>query len=454
MADDDEEAPLTELATGFRKRTLQTAKLAAKLGVRYAKHAIGASPAVEAARTRAAEELAKEMGRMKGLVMKLGQIASYMPGASSTEGQAILSRLQSKSTAMAPAEIAAVVKSELGDVPEKLFESWEPRAAASASIGQVHRARFEGRDVAVKVQYPGIEELVRSDLDTIGMLTRVSTIGTNVDGKALAEELRARIIEECDYRLEADRQELFARLLAGDGASVPAVVRERSARRVLTTTWAAGTSIREFAASAPKAARDRAGEIIFATCFDTLMGSCVYNGDPHPGNYLFGEEGNVVFLDFGCVRHFDPAMIDGWKRLQRGMLDDRFDVVKDALVDLGLAPKKGRFDWDHQLRVMEYLYRPFKAKTPFTYTDEYVKESYDLLVLKSPNQRLAAMPAEWLLLNRLQWGMNAVLAQLGATSLWGTMFRRAAESKTQPVRAGRSEGDERGVAELARGRTG
>jgi predicted unusual protein kinase regulating ubiquinone biosynthesis (AarF/ABC1/UbiB family) len=224
MSDDDDEAPLTELASGFRKRTLATAKLAAKLGVRYAKHAVGASPAVDAARTRAAEELAKEMGRMKGLVMKLGQIASYMPGASSPEGQAILARLQSKSTAMAPEKVAEVVRAELCDAPEALFDRWDPKAAASASIGQVHRATFGGREVAVKVQYPGIEELVRSDLDTIGMLTKVSTFGTNVDGGVLAEELRARILEECDYRLEAERQTMFARLLEHDGAAVPHVV--------------------------------------------------------------------------------------------------------------------------------------------------------------------------------------------------------------------------------------
>ncbi len=438
MSDDDDEAPLTELASGFRKRTLATAKLAAKLGVRYAKHAVGASPAVAAARTKAAEELANEMGRMKGLVMKLGQIASYMPGASSPEGQAILSRLQSKSTAMAADKVAEVVKADLGASPEQLFDRWDEKAAASASIGQVHRASFAGREVAVKVQYPGIEDLVRSDLDTIGMLTKVSTFGTNVDGGALAEELRARILEECDYRLEADRQSMFCELLAHDGASVPAVVKERSGRCVLTTEWAEGTSVREFVARAPQQARDRAGEIIFATCFDTLMGACVYNGDPHPGNYLFRDDGSITFLDFGCVRAFSPELIDGWKRLQLGMLDGKFPVVKEQLIALGLAPAKdrfgARFDWEHQERVMEYLYRPFKSKTPFTYTDEYVRESYDLLVLKSPNQRSAALPPEWLLLNRLQWGMNSVLAQLGATASWGTHFRRAAESPTKPVR--------------------
>ncbi len=220
-------------------------------------------------------------------------------------------------------------------------------------------------------------------------------------------------------------------------ASVPHVVPERSSRRVLTTAWASGRGIRDFVATADRGARDRAGEIVFATCFDTLMSACVYNGDPHPGNYLFDDDGSVTFLDFGCVRAFSPELIDRWKRLQLGMLDGRFAVVKEELVALGLAPSRDRlgvrFDWDHQERVMEYLYRPFKAKEPFTYTDEYVRESYDLLVLKSPNQRSTGLPPEWLLLNRLQWGMNSVLAQLGATAHWGTHFRRAAESKTSPV---------------------
>jgi len=207
---------------------------------------------------------------------------------------------------------------------------------------------------------------------------------------------------------------------------------------VLTTTWSSGRGIREFASSASAASRDRAGEIVFSTCFDTLMGSCVYNGDPHPGNYLFEDDGSVVFLDFGCVRAFDPKLIDIWKRLQRAMLDDQFSAVKEALIELGLAPARDRlgqrFDWEHQRRVMDYLYRPFTSKTPFTYTDAYVRESYDLLVLKSPNQRSAGMPPEWLLLNRLQWGMNSVLAQLGATARWGEMFRRSAESPTVPAR--------------------
>jgi hypothetical protein len=161
-------------------------------------------------------------GGGEGLVMKLGQIASFMPGASSPEGQAVLARLQSKSTAMAAERVAEVIRAELGDAPEALFERWDTRPAASASIGQVHRASFGGREVAVKVQYPGIEDLVRSDLDTIGLLTKVSTFGTNVDGGALAEELRARILEECDYRLEAERQRLFCELLVHEGAAVPA----------------------------------------------------------------------------------------------------------------------------------------------------------------------------------------------------------------------------------------
>ncbi len=267
------------------------------------------------------------------------------------------------------------------------------------------------------------------------MLARVSTLGTAVDGAGLASELRERLLEECDYRIEAEWQSLFGELLGErDGASVPGVVAARSTRRVLTTRWAAGTDLRSFVARAPQVARDRAALTLFSACWDTLLGRCIYNGDPHPGNYLFEPDGGVTFLDFGCVRAFAPSMIDTWKSLMLGMLDERPERVKEALIALGLAPARGRFDWEHQMRVMEYLYRPFKSKTPFTYTEEYVRESYDLLVLKSPNQRTASMPPEWLLLNRLQWGMNSVLAQLGATAIFGESFRRAAESKTNPVR--------------------
>ncbi len=436
----DDDVPLTELARGFRKRTLVTAKLAAKLGSRYMKSTLGMSAAANGKAVQSAEELVKEMGRLKGLVMKFGQIASYMPGAMSPEAQAILARLQSASTAMASEKVEAAIEDELGAPPGELFEDFESQPFAAASIGQVHRARFEGRDVAVKVQYPGIEELVASDLETVGLLTRLSTLGTAIDGKAVVEELRARLLEECDYRIEARSQTLFRSLWADHPErSVPQVSTERSSRRVLTTELSGGQNFHEFAKSAGQAERNRTGEILFDTCFSTLFHRCVYNADPHPGNYLVHEDGSVTFLDYGCVRWFEPSMIDTWKRVALAVVDNRRADFREHFTELGLAPRKGKFDWDHQWQVMQYLYRPFLQKEPFTYTVDYVRQSYAVLLLENPNRNRSTMPPEWLFLNRLQWGLNAVLAELRATAPWPELWRRAVESKTEPATRPRSD---------------
>lgn len=438
--DDADDEPLRELARGFRKRTLVTAKLATKVGMRFAKrsvfgrrqppdappHAPEDSTAVEAA-----SKLVKELGALKGLVMKLGQVASYMPGALPPNAQRVLTKLQADTTAMEFDRVQQVLREQFGQGPEALFEHFEPTPFAAASIGQVHRARFGGQDVAVKIQYPGIEDALRSDLKTAGVLGRLGTVGTAVDGAGLVEELRDRVLEECDYHKEADNQRAFAALFETmEGARVPAVIDERSTQRVLTSTLDPGQSFYPFCDTAPQAARDRAGEIIFRTCFDCLFRHSVYNADPHPGNYLLSSTGEVTFLDFGCVRRFSPSMIDAWKAVARSVLAGDRPAFERCFPALGFVGNPKKFDWDHQWGMMQYLYRPFMATEPFTYTHEYVKESYGMLLFDNPNRFTGRMPPEWLFLNRLQWGLNSVLAYLGATAPWGEIWRAGVESPT------------------------
>ncbi|MCX4243449.1 ABC1 kinase family protein [Paraliomyxa miuraensis] len=439
---DDDDVPLRELARGFRKRTMVTVGLASRVGLGFAKRSLlgrgkkepeAPSPVEDSAAVEAASKLVKELGALKGLVMKLGQVASYMPGALPPEAQRVLTKLQANTTAMEHDKVRAVIRQELGDEPEALFEQLEPQPFAAASIGQVHRARFEGRDVAVKVQYPGIEDALRSDLKTFGTISRVGTIGTALDGRGLVDELRDRVLEECDYVQEAQSQQRFAELFSTmPGARVPAVVPERSSRRVLTSELDPGQSFYPFCDQAPQAARDRAGEIIFRTCFDSLFRHSIYNADPHPGNYLFSPEGDVTFLDFGCIRRFDPQMIEAWKRVARSVLDDDRAAFLRHFPALGFVGNPKKFDWEHQWGMMHYLYRPFMATEPFTYTHEYVKESYGMLLFDNPNRFQQKMPPEWLFLNRLQWGLNSVLAHLGATAPWGEIWRAGVHAPTVP----------------------
>ncbi|MEM9461394.1 MAG: AarF/ABC1/UbiB kinase family protein [Myxococcota bacterium] len=441
-SDTDDDKPLRELARGFRNRTLVTAKLATKVGVSFAKRSMfgrrneaEAQPESDApedtAAVEAASKLVKEIGALKGLVMKMGQIASYMPGALPPNAQRVLTKLQADTTAMEFDRVQQVLREEFGQGPEELFEHFEPEPFAAASIGQVHRARFGGQDVAVKIQYPGIEDALRSDLKTAGFLGRMGTMGTTMDGAGLIAELRDRVLEECDYKQEADNQRAFAGLFeAMDGARIPTVVDERSSLRVLTSTFDEGQSFYPFCDNAPQQARDRAGEIIFRTCFGCLFGHSVYNADPHPGNYLFSPEGDVTFLDFGCVRRFSPALIGGWKSMARAVqADDRDEFVR-CFTALDFVAKPKKFDWDHQWTTMQYLYRPFMATEPFTFTHEYVKESYSVLLFDNPNRFTANMPPEWLFINRLQWGLNSVLAHLGATAPWGEIWRSALDTPT------------------------
>jgi predicted unusual protein kinase regulating ubiquinone biosynthesis (AarF/ABC1/UbiB family) len=425
---------IKELAAGFRKRTLVTAGLAGKVGIAAAKRKLlGASDTASddtdtAKAKEAALALVRDIGALKGLVMKVGQMASYLPGALPDEAQQVLARLQSESVAMTYSRVADVIREELGAAPELLFEDFEETPFAAASIGQVHRARFQGQAVAVKVQYPGIEDALRSDLSTIGFMTKMSVLGLPIDGGALVDELRERILEECDYALEAKNQTELAKLMKDDGR-VPTVIAERSSRRVLTTELIDAMRFAEFVATAPQAAKDKAGETIFRTCFHMLFGHYVYNGDPHPGNYLFDEDGRVTFLDFGCVRRFDPAFMQRWKAFGRGMLDGDRKNFPDRFRALGMVGREKGFDYDAQWEITQYLYRPFLQREPFmTYTDDYVRASYGVLLFENKNQRRTSMPPQWLLLNRLQWGMNAVLAKLNATAPWPDHFSAAVRS--------------------------
>jgi predicted unusual protein kinase regulating ubiquinone biosynthesis (AarF/ABC1/UbiB family) len=441
VSDDDEPSSLSTLARGFTKRTLVTAKLAARVGVGFARRSLGRGRSEEegerddAAAVADAGELVEQLGRLKGLVMKFGQIASYMPGALPPRAQQVLTQLQAHTTAMAWPQVAEVLRRELGDEPEALFESIEHTPFAAASIGQVHRARFDGRAVAVKIQYPDIEDALRQDLKAAKVIAKLGMIGTDLDANALVGELRERMLEECDYSLEARRQIGFRRLLRGyEGADVPEVIEARCARRVLTTALVQDRrEFYAFCSEADQAVRDRAGEIVFRTCMGSIFRDCIYNGDPHPGNYLFAADGGVTFLDFGCVRAFSPDMIAVWKRVGLATLAGDQPAFREAYVDLGFVKRPDRFDWDHQWELMRYLYRPFLATEPFEFTHDYVRESYSVMLFDNPNRFRTAMPAEWLLLNRLQWGMTSILAHLHARVQWGTILRECFGSQTAPV---------------------
>jgi predicted unusual protein kinase regulating ubiquinone biosynthesis (AarF/ABC1/UbiB family) len=438
--DEEERVPLAELARGFRKRTFKTVRLLSKVGVRMAKKNFGitdvAARVDEDEAVAAAESLVAQLDGLKGLAMKIGQMMSYVDVSLPPKARRVLARLQWSSQPMEPDVIAEVIRAELGGAPAEVFDEFEPMPFAAASIGQVHRARCGARRLAVKVQYPGIDELMRKDLATIGRLGRVAMALGPFDGKGIVRELSERVAAECDYVAEAESQMRLREALADyPGVSIPRVFAELSSRRVLTSEYVDRLDFGRFCDTADQRAKDRAAARIYGSCFQTIFNHCTYNADPHPGNYLFTPEGEVTLLDFGCVKRFDPEMIAVWKRLARSILDGDLERFSEALREAGFVGRARKFDYAHQLEAMRELYRPMLSDEPFTFTADWVATLPDVLGFKNKNKFKMAMAPDWLFINRLQFGLFSVLVHLGATGRWGDLFRAALDAPIEPLAA-------------------
>lgn len=360
------------------------------------------------------ERLARELDGMKGLAMKVGQILSYFDGILPEETHAALRSLQAGSRAVDFAVMREVLEAELGGRVESLFEAFDETPVASASIGQVYRARYDGRAVAVKVQYPHVQETFRSDFGRIRKLAKLASLATAVDGPAIADELAERIGEECDYRREAAFQTAFAKAFSWEPRiQIPDVVEARSAERVITSTWCEGRDFYSFVESSTGDQRNAAGLLLARFAFTSLFRLGTLNADPHPGNYLFPEGDAVVFLDFGCIRHFAPEILEVERELVRVVIEDRREAFRDALLATGIVAKPRRFDFDVHWAMLCHQYAPYRAPH-FRFSMDYIREGMAFNRPSNPNLRKLAIPPYWIWLQRLHWGLHAVLARLQA----------------------------------------
>lgn len=398
---------------------------------------------------RTAEDVAKELGEMKGVLMKVGQMVSFIAEGLPDDAQQALAALQADAAPMSPSLAAGVIRDELGDEPERVFASWEDMPVAAASIGQVHRATdSHRRQLAVKVQFPGVSEAIEEDLDAAEVMYGVfSALALNgLDARALVDELRARMREELDYRREAANITEFANRFAGHPwVRIPTLATEFSTSRVLTTEWVDGLSWSEFVANASEPTKQRAAEVIWRFAQYSVHRVGAFNGDPHPGNYRFHHDGSVTFLDFGLVKRWDPGE---WQRLEPtldAVVVDRdperlVTAMEDAgflLADHGLAPE----------RVYEYVsmpYHPYLVEE-FTFTRDWMRTTLASIVdIAGPHADVIAklnMPPSFVILDRVVWGVSAILGKLEAAGPWRQMLLE--------YRSGASPATELGAAELS-----
>jgi predicted unusual protein kinase regulating ubiquinone biosynthesis (AarF/ABC1/UbiB family) len=378
----------------------------------------------------AARVLAQQAGRLKGGLAKVAQLAAYDPGASLGRGRgasagarAVLGGLWDKAPAVAAGDIARVVEQDLGKPPQMLFAQWDPSPLAAASLGQVHAARLaDGTDVVVKVQYPGVAEALRADLDDEGFVRKLAgaEVGASLDDEALTALANA-VRDELDYRGEAAMQAKFAAAWQGHASvRVPRVIDELSSRRVLTMVRAKGASIVDTTHAALDVRR-QAAAAIFTFAWGSPLAHGLLNADPNPGNFLVETQGDghvaVWCLDFGCALELPEPVRDADRELWWAMLDD--DEVKAAerfrmgLARSGLLRRTDSLattahrDWERALA------RPLATLGDFHWDPGYASTFADTTrrVLASGGLQL---PARLLLLWRQRLGAAAVIGMLDA----------------------------------------
>jgi predicted unusual protein kinase regulating ubiquinone biosynthesis (AarF/ABC1/UbiB family) len=278
--------------------------------------------------------------------------------------------------------------------------------------------------VAVKIRHPSVEAAIRSDFRAAGLGTGLAGAllpGVGATARAFVAETQARLLEECDYRLEAERQELFSSLYRRHPAiRIPEVCRDWCAPRVLTTRWEPGQGFDGFAAQATQDERDHAGRALFDFYIGTLYRNGLFHADPHPGNYVFRDNGEVVVFDFGCVRIFEPEITRAFVALADAVRADDRKLVCTALQGLGAEPSTDDASYAQLRQLLRGFFQPMLTPGPRRIDGRVVIDTKQILRDKLTLARLR-LPGRLMFLCRIRFGLYAVLSRLGAIADWADL---------------------------------
>jgi predicted unusual protein kinase regulating ubiquinone biosynthesis (AarF/ABC1/UbiB family) len=378
------------------------------------------------------ERLVSSFGELKGLAMKAGQMLGYLDPTMPEEVRSLLALLQTQSQPMALKTLHGVLREELGERADELISGLDPEPVSVASIGQVHRGRLpDGTDVAVKVVHPGMAKAIESDFRAarIGpVMARLFAPGGAGTMREFMAEMRARMLEECDYGLEAERQRTFGWLLRENPVLVvPSVHTQWSTGRVLTTTWEEGRGLEPFLASSPsQEVRNGFGRELFSFYFGTLYRTGWFHADPHPGNYAFRDDGKLVLYDFGCVREFDRKTVAGFVGLARAVAADDQEAIDSAWEVLGARPPRRKKDREIIRSLLRGFYGPLLQPGARPIDASISGEARDIMRSKITLMRLR-LPGKFLFLFRIRFGLYAVLSRIGAVCDWQALELELAE---------------------------
>jgi predicted unusual protein kinase regulating ubiquinone biosynthesis (AarF/ABC1/UbiB family) len=455
--DENEKIPTSRVRRTATVATLAASEAVKQFGTKAANVARDEDAAVEAMSRRqleTAKQIVAVLGTMKGAAMKLGQVMSFLdvglvPEEHREEFQAELAKLRDAAPTVSFKQMRKVIEEDLEDDLDEIFSEFDPEPVAAASIGQVYRARLarDGREVAVKVQYPGVAGAVRADMQNLDMIMRLlKRMTPGLDVKAVTREIRERIEEELDYELEAQNQRALARIFAGHPfIVVPDVVSALSRERVLVSDYVAGEGF-ETLKEGTQAERDRLGEIVFRFFLGCLYRHHQFSGDPHPGNFLLLDDGRVAFLDFGLFKRMDAAAVELELACQRAVVEEDPATLHRLLAESGFLPEPERVDPESLLEFIRdaiWWYTTADRVVELTpqIATKVMIESSDPRSSHFREMRHQDMRPEHLFGRRMEMLTLAVLSQLRARANWHRIAREWMYGDEPVTELGREETD-------------
>jgi predicted unusual protein kinase regulating ubiquinone biosynthesis (AarF/ABC1/UbiB family) len=426
MADDAKKpaVPRTAFVRSVKLATLPAA-FAGRTALGVGKR-LGGRPAelvAQEIQQRTAEQLFKVLGQLKGGAMKAGQALSVfeaaLPEDVAAPYRAVLTKLQEAAPPLPAATVHKVLAEQLGKDWRTLFTTFDDKPAAAASIGQVHRAVWsDGREVAVKVQYPGAGPALLGDLAQLRRFSRLfGALVPGLDVKSLMTELEARVAEELDYRLEAGSTTAFFEGFVDDpDVTAPEVV--AFADRVLVTTWLEGTPLSKIIAEGTQDDRDRAGQLLTRFLYSSPARVGLLHADPHPGNFRLTDDGRLGVLDFGAVDRLPDGFPEAIGHLVHLALEGDADAVLEGLRERGFILPTIEVDAEAVLDYLLPLLEPLRQES-FTFSREWLRtQGARLADPRSPANQLGRqlnLPPDYVLIHRVTLGTTGVMCQLGAT---------------------------------------
>jgi len=456
MARENEKIPTSRVRRTATVATLAASEAVKQFGTRAANVTRGEEASEEAMARRqleTAKQIVAVLGTMKGAAMKLGQVMSFLDVGLVAEEhrdefQRELAKLRDAAPTVSFKQMKRVIEEDLEEPISEVFASFEEEPIAAASIGQVYRAKLkDGRDVAVKVQYPGVASAVRADMQNLDMIMRLlKRMTPGMDVKAITEEIKERIVEELDYELEAQNQRSLARIFAGHPfIVVPEVVGSLSRERVMVSEFVSGVGFEELKTRS-QAERDRIGEIVFRFFLGCLYRHRQFSGDPHPGNFLLLDDGRVAFLDFGLFKRMDAEPVELELACQRAVAEGDAAKLHELLARSGFLPDPEKVDPDNLLAFIR------DAIWWYTTADEVVElkpeiatqvmiESSDPRSTHFRQMRHQDMRPEHLFGRRMEMLTLAVLSQLHARNNWHRIAREWMYGDEPVTELGREEAD-------------